>query len=83
VPKVDAKEEQGRNPVALELSEETRDRLAELRALSEKAEAGDKGARKELRLMVRASSPEVIGRASDIARKAGRTLVGAASGGDP
>jgi hypothetical protein len=83
VPEVDAKEEQGRNPVALELSEETRDRLAELRALSEKAEAGDKGARKELRLMVRASSPEVIGWASDIARKAGRTLVGAASGGDP
>src|SRR5215211_1012389 len=31
-------------PGALELSEETRGRLAELRALSEKAEAGDKGA---------------------------------------
>jgi hypothetical protein len=32
--------------------------------------------------MVRASSPWVIGRASDIARKAGCTLVGTASGGD-
>jgi len=83
VPEADAKQEQGRNAGTLELSEETRDRLTELRALSEKAEAGDGNARKELRRMVRASSPEVIGRASDIARKAGRTLVGTASGGNP
>ena len=40
----------------LELSEETRDRLAELRVLSDRAEAGDKVARRKLRLMVRASS---------------------------
>jgi hypothetical protein len=66
----------------LELSEETRDRLAELRAVSEKAEAGDKVARKELRRLVRASSPEVIGRASDIGRRAGRILVHTAAGGD-
>jgi hypothetical protein len=83
VREADAKAKRGRNPGAFELSEETRDRLAELRTLSVKAEAGDGNARKELRLMVRASSPEVIGQASDIARKAGRTLVGAASGGDP
>ena len=83
MPEADAKAKHGRIPGALELSEGTRHRLAELRALSEKAEAGDREARKELRLMVRTSSPEVIGWASDIARKAGRTLVGAASGGDP
>ena len=70
-------------PGALELSEETRGRLAELRALSEKAEAGDKGARKELRRMVRSSSEEVIGRASDVGRKAVRTLAHTAAGGDP
>jgi hypothetical protein len=70
-------------PGALELSKETRGRLAELQALSKKAEAGDKEARKELRLMVRTSSEEVIGRASDVGRKAGRTLAHTASGGDP
>ena len=67
---------------ALELSEETRIRLAELRALSQKAEAGDKDARRKLRLMVRASSEEVIGRASDVGRRAGRTLAHTAAGGD-
>jgi hypothetical protein len=70
-------------PGALELSDETRERLAELRAVSEKAEAGDKEAREELRRLVHSSSPEVIGRAADIARKAGRTLVGTAAGRDP
>src|SRR5215218_9204708 len=53
----------------LELSDETKSRLAELRALYGRAEAGDKGARKELRRMVRSSSPEVIGRASDVGRR--------------
>jgi hypothetical protein len=65
------------------MSEDARARLTELKVLSEKAQAGDKEARKELRLMVRASSPEVIGRASDIGRKAGRTLARTAAGGDP
>ena len=77
-----AKGKPGHTPGALELSEETRGRLAELRALSKKAEAGDKGARKKLRQMVRASSGEVIGRASDFGRRAGQTLARAASGGD-
>jgi hypothetical protein len=44
----------------------------ELQALSEKAEAADKEARKELRRLVRDSSPEVIGRLADIGRRAGR-----------
>jgi hypothetical protein len=67
----------------LELSEETRDRLAELRALSDRADAGDKEARRKLRLMVRASSAEVVGRASDVGRRAGRVLARSAAGGDP
>ena len=70
-------------PGALGLSKETKDRLAELQALSKRAEAGEKEARKELRLKVRASSEEVIGRASDVGRRAGHTLARTASGGDP
>jgi hypothetical protein len=77
-----AKAKPGRTPVALELSEETRGRLAELRAVSEKTEAGDREARKELRRLVRASSAEVIAEASDFGRRAGQTLARAASGGD-
>lgn len=67
---------------ALELPDETKARIGELESLSQKAEAGDKEARKELRRLVRSSSPEVIERASDIGRKAGRMLARAASGGD-
>jgi hypothetical protein len=37
-----AKAKPGHTPGALELSEETRERLTKLRAVSEKAEAGDK-----------------------------------------
>jgi hypothetical protein len=83
VPEANAKAKPGRTPGALELSDETKSRLAELRALSEKAEAGVAGARGELRRMVRASSPEVIGRASDVGQRAGQTLARAAAGGDP
>ena len=72
----------GQTPGVLELSEETKDRIAELQAVSEKAEAGDKEARKELRRLVRSSSPEVIGRAADIGRRAGRMLAHTAAGGD-
>jgi len=79
VPEANAKAKPG----VLELPEETRERLAQLRALSKKAEAGDKGARGELRRMVRSSSPEVIGRASDVGRRMGRVLAHTASGGDP
>jgi hypothetical protein len=73
----------GPEPGALEASEETRKRLEELRALSDKAEAGDPEARRELRRLVSCSSPEVIGRASDIGRRAGRMLAESAAGGDP
>ena len=77
-----AKAKPEHTPGALELSEETRDRLAKLRAVSEKAEAGDREAQKELRRLVRASSAEVIAEASDFGRRAGQTLARAASGGD-
>ena len=70
-------------PGALEPSDETRKRLHELQAVSDKAEAGDQEARRELRRLVRSSSPEVIGRASDIGRRAGRMLAKTAAGGDP
>jgi hypothetical protein len=83
VPEDNAKAKPGRTQGALELPEEARGRLAELRALSDRAEAGDKRARKELRARVRSSSEEVIGRASDIGRKMGQTLAHTASGGDP
>ena len=70
-------------PGELELSEDARGRLAELRTLSEKAQAGDKEARKELRWLVRESSPEVIAEASGIARRAEWMLVKTISAGKP
>ena len=70
-------------PGVLELSEDARTRMRELRDLSERAEGGDEEARKELRRLVRSSSPEVIGRASDIGRTAGRMAARTAAGGGP
>jgi len=67
----------------LELPNETNARLRELRILSEKAEAGEKGARRELRKAIRNSTPEVVAKASDIARKGHKILIGTAAGGDP
>jgi hypothetical protein len=67
----------------LELSNETKAKLRELRILSDKAEAGEKGARRELRRAIRNSTPEVVAKASDIARKGHMILIGAAAGGDP
>ena len=60
---------------ALALPQDVKDRLAVLEALSERAEAGDKGARKELRKAVRDSAPEVISRASDIGRRGRWALI--------
>ena len=57
--------------------------MAELRGLSEKAEAGDEEARKELRRLVRAASPEIIGRASDIAGRTEWMLIKTISAGEP
>jgi hypothetical protein len=65
------------------MSEDARGRLTELRALSEKVEAGDKEARKELRRLLRVSSPEVIAEASGIARRAEWMLVKTISAGKP
>ena len=68
---------------AFELPGETKQRLEELRALSKKAEGGDKKTRRELKQLLRESAPEVIARASDFGRKAQHRLARAAAGGDP
>ena len=47
------------------------------------SEAGEKGARGELRKAIRNSTPEVVAKASDIARKGHKILIGTAAGGDP
>jgi hypothetical protein len=65
------------------MSENARARLTELRALSEKAQAGDKEARKELRRLVRESCPEVLAEASSITRRAEWMLVKTISAGKP
>jgi hypothetical protein len=68
---------------ALELSEETKARLAQLQALSEQAEDGDKDARRELRRALRESSPEVVARCSDFARKGQAILSETVAVGEP
>lgn len=66
-----------------QLPAEVKGRLEKLRELSERAEAGEADAKKELKRAVRESSPAVIARASDIGRTAQHVLIGTASGGDP
>ena len=66
----------------LEPTDGTWRRIRELRALSDKAEAGDGDAKKELRRAVRESAPEVVARCSDTARTYRRVLARTASGGD-
>ncbi len=68
---------------ALELSEETKARLAQLQALSERAEDGNKDARRELRKALRESSPEVVARCSDIARRGQLILAETMAAGEP
>jgi ElaB/YqjD/DUF883 family membrane-anchored ribosome-binding protein len=67
---------------ALELSKDTREKLAALRSLSEKVEAGDKSARKELRKAVRESSPEVVAQASELAHRSQWALITTAAAGE-
>lgn len=67
----------------LELTDGARARIQELEALSERAEADDKEARRELRRAVRESAPEVIARCSNIARTYRRLVADTASGQDP
>ena len=67
----------------LELTDGARARIKELQALSERAEEGDKEARRELRRAVKESSPEIIARCSDIARTYRRLVAETVSGRDP
>jgi hypothetical protein len=65
------------------LPADVKERLDEIRELSERAERGDKRARQELKRALRRSGPEVIARASDVGRKAQHALIGTVAGGDP
>ena len=67
----------------LELQKDVKERLSALEVLSEKAEGGDKSARKELRKAVRESAPEVISRASDIGRRGRWALIKTVAANDP
>jgi hypothetical protein len=68
---------------SIKLPEDVKERLDELRALSEKAEAGEKGARQELNQALLKSSPAVIARASDVGRKSLHLLAGQLAAGNP
>ncbi len=68
---------------ALELSKNAKDRLAELKTLSEEAESGDKGARQALRKAVCESPREVVVEASDLARRGQWALIKTAASGEP
>jgi hypothetical protein len=68
---------------ALELPEETKEKLKELQALSERAEEGDRAARQELRRVLRSSSPEIVARCSDFSRRGQWLLVKTISAGEP
>jgi hypothetical protein len=73
----------GKDVRALDLPKDASERLEELEKLSEKAESGDKEVRRELRRAVNSSAPEVIARASDIARTGQRVLARTAAANDP
>lgn len=60
-----------------------RDELKHLRALSDKAEDGDREARGELRAAVQRATPEIVARCADAARTYRRMLAKTASGEDP
>jgi hypothetical protein len=67
----------------IELPEETKQRLKELRALSKAAEGGDEEAKRELKEALLESSPAVITRASDVGRMAAHLLIDTAAAKDP
>jgi hypothetical protein len=69
--------------VELELPKDVQDKLAVLRALSEKAENGDEEARKELRRALRESAPEIVLQASDIGRRGQWVLIKTVAANDP
>lgn len=65
------------------LSDNAKEKLAELRELSDKAETGDKEARKELRKILKTSAIEVIDEASNFARDGQRIVAETISAGEP
>ena len=64
-----------------QLPADVQERLTALEELSKKAEEGDKAARRELKQKLRALSPAVIARASDVSRRAQHMLIETAAGG--
>jgi hypothetical protein len=68
---------------ALELPGDVRDRIRELQELERRVEAGEEGARGELRRAVRESTPTVIARCADVSGKSRGMLSEAVSGGRP
>jgi hypothetical protein len=68
---------------ALELPGDVRDRIRELQELERRVEAGEEGARGELRRAVRESTPMVIARCADVSGKSRGMLSEAVSGGRP
>jgi hypothetical protein len=67
----------------LELTEAAQERVAELRALSKKAQDGEEGARTELRLALRESAPTVIARCSNTLKVYRGMLAEKMAAGDP
>ena len=66
----------------LELSKDTKDRLAKLEELSDRAADGDQKAREELRQALRESGPEVVREASELARIGQSALIRTAAGSE-
>jgi hypothetical protein len=67
----------------LELTDGTRERVAQLQALSEKVQDGEEGARRELRRTLRESAPAVIAGCSDTLESYRRMLAEKLAAGDP
>ena len=67
----------------LELSEEMKVKLRKLEDLSEEAEEGDKGARRELRRELHAASVEIVAECSDIAGRGQLVLAETMAAGKP
>ncbi len=67
----------------LELSKDSKDRLAKLEELSDRVADGDKKARRELRQVLGESGPEVVREASELAKKGQWALIKTAAGGEP
>lgn len=67
----------------VKLPEETKRRLDELRSLSKRVEAGERGAREKLKEALLDSSPEVVARAADVGRKSQHLLIDTLAGGNP